>query len=274
VLRIAFRIPAEAREDVLDGVLPLLPGGIVERALGDGQVELSSVGTAATLPDPDTLRAAAGQPLHDLGAEPVPADWRERRRRFGGSAFAIDGRLLVRSPWDPPAPEGLLEVVVERGGGAFGSGSHPTTQMCLSLLLGLEPAGGGATDLGCGVGTLAIAAARLGWSPITAIDLAAEAVELAARNARANDVELEAIHADLREQPFPPRELILANAPPPVQERVAAAVTPQVRHVIVSGIVEGELPEVRERYAAAGFAPVKGLAEDTWVAVLMERHDG
>ena len=59
-----------------------------------------------------------------------------------------------------------------------------------------------------------------------------------------------------------------------MQERVAAAITPQVRHVIVSGIVEGELPEVREQYAAAGFAPAKGLAEDTWVAVLMERENG
>jgi ribosomal protein L11 methyltransferase len=274
VLRIAFRIPAEAREDVLDGVLPLLPGGIVERQLQDGQVEISAVGAAAVLPDPDVLRNAAGRDLLELSAQEVPADWRERRRQFGGSAFAIDGKLLIRSPWDPPAPEGLLEVVVERGGGAFGSGSHPTTQMCVSLLLGLEPRGGGATDLGCGVGTLAIAAARLGWGPITAIDLASEAVELAVRNARANDVELEAVQADLTRHRFPPRELILANAPPPVQERIAAAITPQVRHVIVSGIVEGELPEVRERYAQAGFRPTKGLAEDTWVAVLMEPVDG
>jgi ribosomal protein L11 methyltransferase len=272
VLRIAFRIPAEAREDVLDGVLPLLPGGIVERQVGDAQVEISSVGAEAVLPDPDTLRAAAGVELQDLTAQEVPADWRERRRLFGGSAFAIDGKILIRSPWDPPGPEGLLEIVVERGGGAFGSGSHPTTQMCLSLLLGLEPIGG-ATDLGCGAGTLGIAAARLGWGPITAIDLAPEAVELTARNAQTNGVEVDASQADLRTAPFPPRELLLVNAPPPVQERVAAAITPQVRHVIVSGIVEGELPEVREQSAAAGFAPARGLAEDTWVAVLMERGD-
>ena len=204
MLRIAFRIPAEAREDVLDGVLPLLPGGIVQRELGDGTVELSSVGAAAVLPGPEALDEAAGRALDGFVSEPVPADWRARRRRFGGSAFAVGGRLVVRSPWDPPAPPGLIDVVVERGGGAFGSGSHPTTQMCLSLLLDLEPSGG-ATDLGCGVGTLAIAAARLGWAPVAAIDLAPEAVELAARNAHANGVELDASQADLVDRPVPAR---------------------------------------------------------------------
>ena len=114
---------------------------------------------------------------------------------------------------------------------------------------------GGATDLGCGAGTLGIAAARLGWGPITAIDLAPEAVELTARNAETNGVEIDASQADLRTAPFPPRELLLVNAPPPVQERVAAAITPDVRHVIVSGIVEGELPEVLGQVRGGGIRP-------------------
>lgn len=265
--RIAFRIPAEAREDVLDGVLPLLPGGIVERPVADGVVEISSVGVA--LPGREALQAAAGRTLDEFEAEAVPADWRERRRRFGGGAVLISDRLVVRSPWDPPAPPGVLEVIVERGGSGFGSGSHPTTQMSLGLLLDLEPSGG-ATDLGCGVGTLAIAAAKLGWSPVSGLDRDGPAIEEAWANAERNGVEAEFAHADVEDGPLPIRELLLANAPPPVQRRLAAGLTPAVRHVIVSGIVEGELEEVRAVYAAAGFEAVKGMAADAWIAVLME----
>jgi ribosomal protein L11 methyltransferase len=271
VQRVSFRIPEDTREDVLDGVLPLLPSGIVERPVGEGVSELSSFGAA--LPGADVLREASPVPLEELAYEDVPADWRERRRRFGGGAVLISDRLVVRSPDDPPAPEAVMEIVIERGGSGFGSGSHPTTQMCLGLLLDLEP-DGGAADFGCGVGTLAIAAAKLGWSPVSGLDREGPAIEEARANAERNGVTADFAHADVGTAELPIRELLLANAPPPVQRRLAAAVTPQVRHVIVSGFVEGEMDEVRTVYADVGLHAVKGMAADTWVAMLLERTDG
>jgi ribosomal protein L11 methyltransferase len=271
VQRVAFRIPAEAREDVLDGVLPLLPAGIVERPVGDGVVEISSVGAA--LPGREEIVAAAGRGLDALDYEDVPADWRARRARFGGGAVLISDRLVVRSPWDPAAPDGLLDVVVERGGSGFGSGSHPTTQMCLGLLLDLQPEGA-ALDVGCGVGTLAIAAAKLGWNPVSGLDREGPAIEAARANADRNGVEAKFAHTDVEDGLPPLPALVLANAPPPVQARLAAAVTPAVRHVIVSGIVEPELAPVREAYAAKGLHPVKGMAADSWIAVLLEPAGG
>jgi ribosomal protein L11 methyltransferase len=270
VQRVSFRIPAEAREDVLDGVLPLLPSGIVERPLAGGSAEISSFGVR--LPEEAALRAAAAQPIEDVVYEDVPADWRERRRRFGGGSVLIAGRLVVRSPDDPPAPDGVQEVVIERGGSGFGSGSHPTTQMCLGLLLELEPDGGGASDFGCGVGTLAIAAAKLGWAPVYGVDREAPAIEEAKANARRNDVDAEFAHGDIATDPLPIRELLLANAPPPVHRRLAAEITPQVRHVIVSGIVEGEMEDVRAAYAQAGLTAQRGMAADTWIAMLLGRE--
>jgi len=271
VQRVSFRIPDTTREDVLDGVLPLLPAGIVERPVAEGVSEISSFGVA--LPGEAALRGASPVTLDELAYENVPADWRERRRRFGGGAVLIADRLLVRSPYDPPAPEGLLEVVVERGGSGFGSGSHPTTQMCLGLLLDLEPEGG-AADFGCGVGTLAIAAAKLGWAPVSGLDREGPAIEEAHLNARRNGVEADFAHADVETAELPVRELLMANAPPPVHRRLARAVTPQVRHVIVSGIVEGEMEEVQAVYEAVGLHPQRGMAADTWIAMLLGREGG
>ena len=77
--------------------------------------------------------------------------------------------------------------MVERRGSAFGSGSHPTTQMCVALLLELEP-GGSAADLGCGVGTLAIVAAKLGWAPVVGVDRVPVAIEVAHENVERNGV--------------------------------------------------------------------------------------
>ena len=269
--RIAFQIPADAREDVLDGILPLLPCGIVERPVAEGVVEISAAGAA--IPAEAALREAAGTALDAYESEEVPADWRERRRRFGGGAVLIGDRMVVRSPWDPPSPEGMLEVVIDRGGSGFGSGSHPTTQMCLGLLLDIAP-DGGAADFGCGVGILAIAAAKLGWSPVSGLDREAPAIEEALANAQRNGVEAEFEFADIAVAELPVRELMMANAPPPVHQRIAEVVTDQVRHVIVSGIVEGEMDVVRAMYAEVGLHAQHGMASDTWIAMRLGREDG
>ena len=104
--------------------------------------------------------------------------------------------MCIRSPFDPPPAEGIVDVVVERRGSAFGSGSHPTTQMCVSLLLELAP-DGGAADLGCGVGTLAIVAAKLGWAPVVGVDRVPVAIEVGRENVARNGVPVRLAVADL-----------------------------------------------------------------------------
>src|SRR5947207_2398002 len=87
------------------------------------------------------------------------------------------------------AADGLAEVVIDPGQ-AFGTGGHATTRLCLELLLTLEP-GGAVVDVGCGSGVLAISAAKLGWSPLTALDHDPAAVEAARANAAVNGVALD-----------------------------------------------------------------------------------
>jgi ribosomal protein L11 methyltransferase len=260
MFRTSFRAPEDGREALLDLLLPLLPAGV--REAGD---TVSTISGAP--PDRAALEAAAGRELDGWTVEEVPADWRVRRALLGGGGIVVNGRLAIRAPWDSPPAEDVVDVVVERRGNAFGSGSHPTTQMCIALLLDLEPAGG-AADLGCGVGTLAIAAAKLGWAPVVAVDRVPVAIETARDNVARNGVAVECSVADLAVDEVPLAPLLLINAPPPVHERVVEAMTDEVGHVIVSGIVANEVEAVLARYRSVGFEVAAALGtEDEWIAL-------
>jgi ribosomal protein L11 methyltransferase len=255
--RTSFRSLQDGREALLDALLPLLPTGVREGA------DTVSVISGAPL-DRAALEAAAG-PLDGWVVEEVPADWRHRR---GEEGVLIGGRVYIRSPFDPPPAGGMVDVVVERrGSSAFGSGSHPTTQMCVSLLLEVEPCGGVA-DLGCGVGTLAIAAAKLGWAPVVGVDRVEVAIEVGRENVARNGVDVALAVADLAVDDVPLAPLLLVNAPPPVHARIVASMTPEVRHVIASGIVADEVPEVVRGYQSVGFEVANAVGtEDEWIAL-------
>ena len=183
---------------------------------------------------------------------------------------AVAGRVVVRPSDAPAAPEGMLDVVIDSPHGAFGSGSHATTRMCLELLAALPP-GRGFADLGCGAGVLAITAALLGWDPVFAVDHEASGVESTRLNAGRNGVTVEALVADLLEIAPPPAPTIAANVPPAVHAHVAGGLAPEVERVIVSGIVDDHLPEVVAGYEQAGLALVERRGELGWVAALLAR---
>jgi ribosomal protein L11 methyltransferase len=157
--------------------------------------------------------------------------------------------------------------VIEAAAGAFGTGAHPTTRMCLELLLALEP-GGAFADLGCGAGVLAIAAATLGWEPVLAVDHEPQSVAATRRNAERNGAAVDALELDLLAFAPPPAPTLAANVPPAVHAPLAAALAPAVVHVIASGFVESEYDAVVAGYA--GFVPRRRLGEG-WQAVLLER---
>jgi ribosomal protein L11 methyltransferase len=256
----SFRVGADDKEAVLDALLPLLPAGVHENG------ETLSIFSGIPL-ERSVMEAAAGRPLDGWTVEEVPADWHARRARLGAGGIVVGGRVSIRSPWEPPPPEGIIDVVVERRGSAFGSGSHPTTQMCLALLLDV-PVSGGAVDLGCGVGTLAIAAAKLGWGPVAGVDRVPVAIEVARENVARNGVDVACSVVDLAVEEVPLAPLLLVNAPPPVHARVVAAMRDEVRHVIVSGIVAEEVEAVLAGYHAVGFEAAAALGtEDEWIAL-------
>ena len=194
---------------MLAELLELAPAG-VEQVDGDGFVEYAVYGAPGELPElPEGEAEVAGVRVWVTGTE-VPDDWEERWKRFHAPVL-VGGRIWVRPPWEEAAQRpGVIDLVIDPGR-AFGTGAHPTTRLCLELLLELEP-GGSACDLGCGSGVLAIAAARLGFGPVTALDSDRGAVEATRDNALANGATLERVErVNLREQPPPAADVVAAN---------------------------------------------------------------
>jgi ribosomal protein L11 methyltransferase len=161
----------------------------------------------------------------------------------------------------------VTEIVIDPGQ-AFGTGTHPTTALCLELMLELKPRGSFA-DLGCGSGVLAIAAAKLGFGPVTAVDAEREAVRATKMNANVNGVRIDSIErGDLRGAPAPKADVVAANLMRPLLLRVAELWQGRPPPVlIVSGLLDHEADEV-----AAAFAPLterKRLSSLGWSALLL-----
>jgi ribosomal protein L11 methyltransferase len=270
MIRLAVRAPAEAAEQVLAALLELAPEG-VEQVDGPGFVEYAVYGAPGELPSLPEGPAEVGGVRVAVSGEEVPDDWADRWRRFH-VPLLVGGRLYVRPPWAEAAIRpGVHDVVIDPGR-AFGTGAHPTTRLCLELLLGLaleRGAAGALADLGCGSGVLAIAASKLGFEPVTALDSDRAAVEATVRNARANGVELARVaRANLRAEAPPSAEVVTANLTRPLLLRVATLMPGRPRALIVSGLLDGESASV-----AAAFAPLRQrrqLSDRGWSALLLE----
>ncbi|MFL5827355.1 MAG: 50S ribosomal protein L11 methyltransferase, partial [Thermoleophilaceae bacterium] len=142
---------------------------------GGEWVEFALYGAPGELPTLPEGDAEVGGVRVAVSATVGPDDWEERWKRFHRPVLVAD-KLYVRPLWEQPAVRpGIKEIVIDPGR-AFGTGTHATTRLCLELMLDLPPRGSFA-DLGCGSGVLSIAAAKLGFEPVTAVDSDRLAVE-------------------------------------------------------------------------------------------------
>ena len=264
---VVLTIRAGDLDDVLDRLLPIVPQGVYELPAGEDRLEL---GVYGDVPDTAALRAAAGAPLLELRESEADDDPEGRRLEAFGRLPPIGGRVVVRPEGAPPAAAGLHDIVIEGPGGAFGAGTHPTTVMCIELLLGLEP-GGAFADLGCGTGVLAILAVELGWAPAIALDHEQAAIEATRANVRRNGVDVEVLGADLLAVPPPPAPTVAANVPIEVHKAIAGRLGRETRTVIASGVVDEHLPVVAEAYERAGLAVAARAVTRSWAAALLVR---
>ncbi|MGH2562366.1 MAG: 50S ribosomal protein L11 methyltransferase [Thermomicrobiales bacterium] len=190
----------------------------------------------------------------------------------------VGRRVMARPPWAEYQPE-TGEVVVELDPGmAFGTGTHPTTRICMMALEDELQVGDRVLDVGTGSGVLAIAAAKLGASRVDAVDSEPVAVRSARENVERNEVS-DRVRVEVgsagAEGPFTGAyDLVLANIIARILIElvvgVSAAVQPGGR-VVLSGIIEGREPAVRSAYEGRGLMFVRRDQIEDWVALVYER---
>lgn len=258
LVRLGIRVRADRAELALAELLPLLAGGAEEREV-DAAVEYALYAPEAELPGRNEIGARVGDALVDVLAEPVSEGWEVRWHEFLRPVRV--GDVVVRPPWIDGSP---ADLVIDPGP-FFGAGTHATTRLCLELLAG-TPAGGALCDWGAGTGVLAIAAARLGWDPVTAVEVEPAALEAIRGNAARNDVAVEAVAGDVgRGVPWAPT--VVANLPRPVLLDVAARLERSPDVLIVAGMLAGEADEV---VAAFGLRERRRVEADGWAGLVLE----
>jgi ribosomal protein L11 methyltransferase len=185
-----------------------------------------------------------------VAVDDVEEGWEDRWREFHHGVRS--GRLWVGPPWEE-APPDATPVVIDPGR-AFGTGAHATTRLCLELLQDVEATS--LLDVGCGSGVLSIAAAKLGFAPVHAVDIDEVALETTRANAAANGISVE-VGAELK-----PASLAVMNIALDVVERMLPELP--VERAITSGYLERDEPRVD------GWQRLARRVRDGWAADLLE----
>jgi ribosomal protein L11 methyltransferase len=178
---------------------------------------------------------------------------------------AITPHFFIVPTWhEVPAP--AQQVIRLDPGLAFGTGTHPTTRMCLRWIASQNLKQRQVLDYGCGSGILAIAAAKFGAQDITAVDIDADAVRATLDNAQANGVRLKAGLPEIAHGTF---DVVLANilaTPLKVLAPLLCSLVAPGGHLVLAGILSRQRDELKQAYAPHAQLEVID-EEDGWVCM-------
>lgn len=272
---VSLVVPADDA-DLASGILwDAGAAGIEERAADeDDDCELRAGLLAGSV---DALRAAL-RPAWVISVDAVAVDegldaWREFARPWRAGS-----RLVIVPAWTDP-PEWCRDddlVLSIDPGRAFGSGSHPTTRMCLAELERLVRIGDTVADIGCGSGVLAIAAVRLGAAAAVGVDTDDEAITVSRRNAeRAGVAEQVTVLPGSIEMLAGSRfDVVVANIAASVLRDLAPSLSAAVVDggaLVLSGLLEEQTPELLIVLTDLGFVLTSTVAADDWRVLVLRR---
>jgi len=190
----------------------------------------------------------------------------------------ISEKFTIVPTWEEYEPVNSDELIIELDPGmAFGTGTHPTTVMCLQALERIVKNGNHVVDVGTGSGVLAIGAALLGAEKVTALDLDEVAVKSARLNVKLNKVHdrVEVSQNNLLDGIGEQADVVVANILAEVIMRFTddvASVTKPGGHFIASGIIGQKRQEVTESIISSGFTIVETLVMEDWVAIIAKKN--
>ncbi|MBK9244653.1 MAG: 50S ribosomal protein L11 methyltransferase [Burkholderiales bacterium] len=228
--------------------------------------------------DPAQLLAAASEarsiaPLQiSSQREVADADWvRLTQAQFPPTR--VGERLWIVPSWHAPPDPSAINIRLDPGV-AFGTGTHPTTRLCLTWLAQSMPQGARVLDYGCGSGVLAIAAAKLGAHQVVGTDIDAQALDAARANGRRNAVD--ALYTAPERLPAGQFDVVLANILANPLRLLAPMLLARVApggSLVLSGVLQRQAEELIATYAQAdGTVPLRVWAdEDGWVCLAGSR---
>lgn len=220
----------------------------------------------------EKIRAGLGREITTAAVD--DADWENSWQQYY-EPLEIGEKLLVVPEWQEAEPNGRTVLRLDPGI-AFGTGSHPTTRMCLEALEHFAAPGKTALDLGCGSGILGIAALLLGCDRVLGCDVDPKSPDAAMANAALNGIgpdRLKLYAGDLLRDEGMRRELdgsydiVLANIVADVIVALSAFVRRYLKPdgvFICSGIIDGRDEEVRTALEQAGLTVLDHLHEEEW----------
>ena len=197
-------------------------------------------------------------------------DWAHAWKEYF-NVTRIGKNIVIKPAWKDhdPAPEDL--IIELDPGMAFGTGTHPTTFSCLEMLETYTQPGATFMDVGCGSGILTIAAAKLGASPLTALDNDETAVAISEKNLAHNGIDgAHLVTATLDQLPTTPQDLIAAN----IIAQVLVNIMGDIAHrlapggiAILSGIIQERREDIMEALKAQNLKIVEEKNMDEWVTL-------
>jgi ribosomal protein L11 methyltransferase len=266
---VQITVDAARAELAADALWQAEPTAVATTELSDGTVRLvADVADTARIPGGWEWQAV------ELDSDEYLDAWRSWAQPV--VVDIADGPPVVLQPaWLPPADvAGDATIVRLDPGRTFGSGSHPSTQLAIQLLVPLAPASPRVLDVGCGSGVLAVAAVLRGAGEVEAIDVDAAAVVATGVNAQLNGV-AGSVHASTTPllDVGGRFDLVLANIGAGVLRDLASPLGRRVGPsgaLVVSGILDEQVDDVLAAYA--GWTERRRAIADGWTALCLGRQ--
>lgn len=299
-LEASLEVTAEFAEAVAEVMVRFAPNGVVIENPAPLTNEETKPGAEVLLrvfcylpvgEDIEDTRQKLEEGIWHLGQiQPIPApkfkiiheaNWMEGWKEHF-QPIPIGSRLAVLPPWaDNPYPE-RLAILIDPGM-AFGTGAHPSTQICLELLENHISPGISMLDIGCGSGILSIAGIKLGASEAFGVDIDPKAVQAAEENSAINQLgdqvkfDLGSVETLLKqESSIAQTPLITANMIAPILQRLfdegLDKLIPEGGTLILSGILEEEENKIIQTIQAKGLEITERKIISDWVGLALRKN--